>query len=400
MSHPLGNFCDVRILHTSDWHLGRNFHGVQLLDAQIRVIDAMVQMVKAEAVDVVVIAGDIYDRPVPSAEAVRALDYALAELRGTGARIIGISGNHDSADRIGFGEKFLTHGGVTLRGDVRSAGQAVMVPERSGDSAVAFYPVPYLEPESARHHLNAPEVRSHEKLLRLALDRARIDLDVQRASQPQLRSVAIVHAFVTGGQESDSELALSLGGSAEVPLKALLGFDYTALGHLHGRQSLGKGNARYSGSLLPYSFSERNHVKGSWLIDLPEHGEMTVTGIDYPVVRRLHQLRGTVEELLVSAEHAAAEGSYVHAIVTDSLLPMEPMAQLRRRFPHIVHLEHTPPARTAEGSYVERTRGKDDLDITVDFFADMAGRQPTEAELADLTTAIKGLTDGHKHNAA
>ncbi len=397
MSHPLITVHDVRILHTSDWHLGRSFHGVQLLDAQVQVLDHIAAVVQSESVDVVVVAGDIYDRAVPSAEAVKALDHALGEIRNAGARIVGISGNHDSAARIGFGERMLTAGGVTLRGDIALAGQPVLIPERSGDECVAFYPIPYLEPESARHVLGEPEARSHERLLRLALDRARADL----ANRPGTRSVAIVHAFVTGGTSCESELALAVGGSAEVGLGSLRGFDYGALGHLHGRQSLGKGKSRYSGSLMAYSFSEHAHTKGAWLVDLPINGEMSVEGIDYPVQRSLHQLRGNLEQLLHDPSLAKAEAGYVQAVLTDAILPAEPMAQLRRRFPHAVHLVHEPPAQTrATLSYTERVRGKNDLDLTVDFFTEMAHRPPSPEEMGDLADAIEAPVVPGREQAA
>ena len=308
-----------------------------------------------------------------------------------------VDDNHDSSARIGFGERILSAGGVTLRGDVSRAGEPVIVPEADGSDAVAFYPVPYLEPETARHALGAPDARSHELLLRLALDRARADL----ATRSSMRAVAVVHAFVTGGSESDSELALAVGGSAEVPLKSLAGFNYTALGHLHGRQSFGDGSARYSGSLMAYSFSEHAHTKGAWLIDMPTTGEMTVAPINYPVHRKLFQLRGSIAELLADNTLHYAEQGYVHITATDVMLPAEPMAQLRRRFPHVVHLVHEPPARATDTvSYADRVRGKSDYELSIDFFADVAGRSVTDEEAADLLAAIETPVSPGRERAA
>ncbi len=383
----------MRILHTSDWHLGRDFHKVQLLGAQYKVIESLVDVVRSEAVDVVVIAGDIYDRVIPNADSVAALDNALAELRATGARIVGISGNHDSAVRVGFGERVMSEAGVVIRGDIRTAGQAVLLPCRSGDQMVAFYPIPYLEPEVARHALGVPDARSHERLLRVALDRARADRDARTGN---LRSVAIIHAFVTGGEESESELKLSVGGSAEVGLKVLDGFDYVALGHLHGRQSFFDGKARYSGSLMPYSFSERNHTKGAWLVDLPESGPMTVEAVDYPLHKRLHQLRGTLQELLSSSVHLEAEDGFVHAILTDQDRPLDAMDKLRRRFPHAVLLDHQPPSvADSIGSYRNRVHAaRNDLDLAVDFIHHVAGRPADDDEIAVLSEVIDDTVAG------
>jgi exonuclease SbcD len=387
----------MRIMHTSDWHLGRSFHGVDLLQAQLATLQALVDVCRSESVDAVIIAGDIYDRAIPSADAVAALDHVLAELRATGAVVIGISGNHDSAVRVGFAERVLTNAGVSIRGDIATAGTPVLVPEKSGDHAVAFYPIPYLDPEPARIALDAAEARSHDRLLQVALDRARADL----ATRSRVRSIAIVHAFVTGGETSDSELALAVGGSAEVGLKNLSGFDYAALGHLHARQSFGKGTARYSGSLLPYSFSERHHVKGIWLVDLPPSGDMTCQPIDLPVFRPLQQLRGTLEELLQSTEHQRVENHFVQAILTDATLPMGAMEKLRRRFPHAVALEHQPPTRESNGaSYVDRVKGKTDLELSVDFLEHVTGVEPTDEQVEELTAVIDAGALPGEHQAA
>lgn len=387
MSHALVTVSDMRILHTSDWHLGRDFHKVQLLDAQYKVIESLVDVVRTEAVDVVVIAGDIYDRVIPNAESVSALDNALSELRATGARVIGISGNHDSAVRVGFAERVMAQAGVVIKGDVKTAGEAVLMPSKNGEEVVAFYPIPYLEPEVARHALGVPDARSHEKLLRVALDRARADL-ASRADD--LRSVAIIHAFVTGGEESESELKLSVGGSAEVGLGVLDGFDYVALGHLHGPQKFTNGKARYSGSLMPYSFSECRHTKAAWLIDLPQHGDIKVQSIEYPVHRQLHQLRGTLDDLLTSVDHLAAEKGFVRAILTDQVRPLDAMDRLRRRFPHAVLLDHQPPSvADSIASYRNRIHAaRNDLELAADFVAHVSGRPASEEEIAVLAEVI------------
>jgi exonuclease SbcD len=387
----------MRILHTSDWHLGRSFHGVDLLQAQVATLQSIVDMCRSEAIDAVVVAGDIYDRAIPSADAVSALDHVLAEIRSTGAVVIGISGNHDSAVRVGFAERVLTNAGVTIRGDIATAGQPVLVAEKSGDSAVAFYPIPYLDPEPARIALNAIDARTHDRLLQVALDRSRADL----ATRKGVRSVAVVHAFVTGGETSDSELALAVGGSAEVGLKHLSGFDYAALGHLHARQSFGKGTARYSGSPLPYSFSERNHVKGVWLIELSTSGDMKCKPVDLPVFRPLQQLRGELNELLQNAELAHAEQHFVQAILTDATLPMGAMEKLRRRFPHAVALEHQPPTRESDGtSYVDRVKGRTDLELSLDFLEHVTGVEPTDEQRDELVAVIDAGASSGEHRAA
>ncbi|HEX2038278.1 MAG TPA: exonuclease SbcCD subunit D [Acidimicrobiales bacterium] len=379
----------MRLLHTGDWHLGRSFHGAPLLEHQLAAVDAMVEVVRRERVELVVVAGDVYDRQLPAGEAVQALSYALCELRAAGARIVGISGNHDSSVRVGFAEPVLAAGGVRLRGLLDSLDVPELLEPADGGPPVAVYPIPYLEPEVARHRLGLPEAKGHDALLRAALDRARADL----AHRGTVRSVAVAHAFVAGGQSCDSERPLSVGGSSEVSLGAFDGFHYVALGHLHGRQVLGDGRVRYSGSPLAYSFSERSHVKGAWLVDLAVDGTVTAEPVDLPVPRPLAVVEGTLDELLTSSAFAAAERAWVHAVLTDAVLPPEAMARLRRRFPHAVTLVHEPPIdlRDRVGGYAERVQGRSDLELALDFVEHVTGTPPGPDERADLAAAITAV---------
>jgi exonuclease SbcD len=379
----------VRLLHTSDWHLGRSFHGAPLLDQQMAAVERLVEVVREEQVEVVLLSGDIYDRQLPGGDAVQALSYALCELRAAGARIVGIAGNHDSSVRVGFAEPVLAAGGVSIRGEVASVGTPVVIEGRDHGPPLAVYPVPYLEPEIARHRLGLPEARGHDALLRAALDRARADL----ASRGEgVRSVAVVHAFVAGGAACDSERPLTVGGSAEVSLGALAGFDYVALGHLHGRQVLADGRVRYAGSLLPYSFSERSHTKGAWLLDMAVDGSVSVEAVDLPAPRPLAVLEGTLDDLLASSAHADAERAWVHAVLTDPVLPPEAMARLRARFPHAVTLVHEPPIDLRERTaYAERVKGRTDLELALDFVDHVTGVPAEPDEEADLVAALSAV---------
>ena len=376
----------MRVIHSSDWHLGRAFHGASLAGEQAAAMDALVDLVRAERVDLVVVAGDLYDRQLPPVDATSLLSSALSELRAAGAVVVAIAGNHDSGRRLGFAGGLLDTAGVHLRGDVRSAGSPVVVPARDGGTDVAVYPIPYLEPEVARHALDAPQERTHDALLRLALDRARADL----AARGPLRSIAVAHAFVAGGAPSDSERALSVGSSDRVGLGCLRGFDYVALGHLHGRQQMAGGRVRYAGSPLPYSFSERDQVKGVWLVDLPRHGPPRVAPVDLPIGRRLAVVTGELEGLLADRRHAGVEDRWIAATLTDPVLPRDAMARLRRRFPHAVTLTHEPPATAGDGriSYGERIRDRDDLTLVDGFLAHVTGRGLTGPERSDCATVL------------
>ena len=255
----------MRILHTSDWHLGRSFHRVNLLAAQEAFVDHLVDTARAERVDAVVVAGDVYDRAVPPLPAVELFDEALHRLAGIGVPTVMISGNHDSARRLGVGARLMAGSGIHLR---TSPGDcAVPVVLRDAHGEVAFYGLPYLEPALVREELGARRA-DHAAVLGAAMDRVRADLAAHPAGT---RSVVLAHAFVTGGAACDSERDITAGGVAAVPAEVFDGVDYVALGHLHGSQVISD-RVRYCGSPLAYSFSEAGHRKSMWLVDLGRSG--------------------------------------------------------------------------------------------------------------------------------
>jgi exonuclease SbcD len=369
----------MRLLHTSDWHLGRSFHGAGLLNEQVAALDTMVEIVRDEGVEVVVIAGDLYDRQIPPADAVTALSESLARLRDAGAVVVAISGNHDSPTRLRFGERLLATAGVHVRGDVRAAATPVIVPATDGGPDLHVYPIPYLEPEVARHHLGVPESRTHESVLRVALDRSRTDL----AGRGRVRSVAVAHAFAAGGKDCDSERVLRVGGADRVPLGCFSGFDYVALGHLHGRQTFADGRMRYSGSPLAYSFSERHHRKGVDLVDIAAGGDLRVRSIDLPVQRGLAVVRGTLAHLLTDPRYDEVQDCWLQATLTDPVLPRDAMGRLRERFKWAASLLHEPPASAATSRpYRERVAGRGDLELVSDFVAHVTGAAPADEDLA------------------
>nr|WP_240979808.1 exonuclease SbcCD subunit D [Streptomyces sp. HNM0574] len=356
------------MLHTSDWHLGRRFHKESLLDAQHLFLDHLTATVEREAVDAVVVAGDVYDRAVPPLAAVELFDSALHRLADLGVPTVMISGNHDSARRLGVGSGLMRRAGIHLRTDPDTCGEPVVLPDAHGD--VAFYGLPYLEPALVREQLGA-EGRGHTAVLTAAMDRVRADL----AQRPEgTRSVVLAHAFVQGGQGSDSERDITTGGVASVPVSVFDGADYVALGHLHGCQTL-TGRVRYSGSPLAYSFSEEHHRKSMWLVDLDAEGSVEARRLYCPRPRALARLTGTLEELLGAPEHEEAESAWVEATLTDPVRPHEPMARLAARFPHVVSIRFRPdrPEETASGTYAERLRGRDERQIAEDFVAHVRG---------------------------
>ena len=390
---------NMRLLHTSDWHLGRSFHGVGMLDAQRAFVDQLVVRVRELSVDVVLIAGDVYDRALPGVDVVNLLDDALVRLTGAGAQVVLTSGNHDSAIRLGFASRLLEKGGVHLRTRLQELDVPVILPLRGARTdqhgedgpVLAIYGIPWLEPRLVAEQLGV-DTASHFEVTRAATERIRADV-AARAESRTVHSVVLAHTFASGGISSDSERDLSIGGVGAVPLDLFDGFSYAALGHLHGRQSLST-QVRYSGSPLAYSFSEAKHQKGGWLVDVDESGVTAVEEILWDAPRKLAVLRGTLEGLLESSEHAWAEQAYCQVTLTDAQRPAQAMERLRARFPDTLVLGFEPEgAAVASGaSYSSRlAKAEDDLAVCCGFLEHVRGREPDTAEQAALTAALENV---------
>ncbi|WP_448321170.1 exonuclease SbcCD subunit D [Streptomyces sp. CO7] len=376
----------MRLLHTSDWHLGRSFHRVNMLDAQSAFVDHLLAAVREHQVDAVVVSGDVYDRAVPPLAAVELFDDALHRLADLGVPTVMISGNHDSARRLGVGAGLIDRAGIHLRTDAASAGVPVLLPDAFGE--VAFYGLPYLEPALVKEEFGVDRA-GHEAVLGAAMDRVRADLAGRPAGT---RSVVLAHAFVTGGKGSDSERDITVGGVASVSASVFDGVDYVALGHLHGCQTLTE-RIRYSGSPLPYSFSEADHRKTMWLVDLDAHGGVSAERIDCPVPRALARIRGPLEQLLEDPGLTRHEDAWIEATLTDPVRPAEPMARLCERFPHTLSLAFEPERAPEEAgvSYARRLAGRTDQQIAEDFVAHVRGAGPDDDERAVLRDAFDAV---------
>ncbi len=329
----------MRIIHTSDWHLGRSFGDVSLLDEQAAFIDWLVDTVARESADLVVIAGDLHDRAVPPAAAVSLFSDGVRRLRRAGAEVVAIAGNHDSGERIDAFDGLVDAGGVVIRGGYRSASTVTV--RSFDDGPLAIVALPFLEPllapiatrETILERSESPRL-SHEAVLAHAIEQARHDL-------PEgMRSLAIAHAFVTGAAPSDSERELAVGDSGMVSADLFEPFDYVALGHLHRPQLVGESERiRYSGSPLPYSFGE-HHQKIVVAVDLAPDGSVATREIPIEVGRGVLTLRGGFDELMGSSINDTA---WVRIELTDAAVIPDAHRALRRRFPWLVEI-----ARVAE----------------------------------------------------
>ncbi|MBI1352675.1 MAG: exonuclease subunit SbcD [Actinomycetales bacterium] len=333
----------MRVLHTSDWHLGRLLRSVPLVDHQRGFLVWLADLASAREVDAILVSGDIYDRAIPSVEAIAVLEEALATL-GEVCPVILTSGNHDSTVRLGFAHRLLERAGIHVRTDPDEVANPITL--TSGSETLLVYALPYMEPELVRTRWGVE--KSHDAVLTAAMDRVRADLESRSISPAggRPRSVVMAHAFITGGTGSDSERDVSVGGVNDAPASVFSGVDYVALGHLHSAQQIaGPGGplVHYSGSPLAYSFSEEAHVKSVSLVDLPPDGPVTVETIATPVPRRLATITGTVDDLLDDEDLTHAEDAWVRAIVTDARRPEHAMDRLQARFPHTLELAWLPP---------------------------------------------------------
>ncbi|MGF4042675.1 exonuclease SbcCD subunit D [Paenarthrobacter nitroguajacolicus] len=394
----------MRLLHTSDWHLGRSFHGVGMLEAQRNFVDQLVSLVESKSVDVVLIAGDVYDRALPGLDVVKLLDDALVRITQAGAGVVLTSGNHDSAIRLGFASRLLERGGVHLRTRVEDLDVPILLPlgadgrgadgqgkDGTGSGHVAIYGIPYLEPRLVAERLGA-ENANHFDVTLAAVDRIRQDVEARRASGP-VYPVVLAHTFASGGITSESERDLSIGGLGAVPLDLFEDFTYTALGHLHGRQELAP-NVRYSGSPLAYSFSEAKHHKGAWLVDLDAHGVIAVEEVVWDAPKSLATLRGTLDDLLGAEEHSWAESAYCQITLTDAQRPAQAMEKVRTRFPDTLVLSFDPQgaeARTSTSYSNRLAAAGDDLGVCCGFLEHVRDRGASDAEEAALQEALEAV---------
>lgn len=374
----------MKLLHTSDWHLGRALHGEPMLEYQRAFLAWLVEVAVDRGVDAVLVAGDVYDRAVPPTDAVALLDNALAAFARANVAVILTSGNHDSAIRLGFGSALAEHAGVHLRTDLSALTDPVVF------DGVAVYGIPYLLPDAVLTELGAE--RSHRSVLAAAVARVRVDA----AERGLDKIVVLAHAFVTGGAESESERDIRVGGIGDVPAAIFADFTYTALGHLHGAQQIAP-NVRYAGSPLPFSFSEKNHHKSVALVDVAADGTAVVELVPAPVSRPMAELRGRLDDLLVGSAGPPAE-AWVRVVLTDATRPANPMERLRERWPHTLVLDFQPEvmAVDAAADLVRLRQQTDPVEVCALFVEWVDSTYPDRHQRDALSAVVEAVRDAER----
>jgi len=372
----------LRLLHTSDWHLGRTFHEASLHEDQAWVLERLIAALGETRPDALVVAGDLYDRAVPPHEAVRLLDETLTRVADLGIPVVAIAGNHDSPERLSFGARLLERGGVHLRGALDRVGEPVVIPGKG-----LIYAMPFVDPEVVRGLVKDEALRGHAAATARLLEAVRAD-----AAGRDLPTVLVGHAFVQGAQETpDSERPISVGSAGAIPADGLAGFDYVALGHLHAPQEVAP-RVRYSGSLLKYSFAEAGHRKAALLVEV-ERGAARVEAVPLGQQRDLARLRGRMADLLSRPDLERHRGDLLEVTLEDEDYVFDAMHRLRQRFPHVLSVVRPELTAGGEGTFSARVAGAggDDLMLFRAFVEAVAGAPPDEAQVACFSSALDAV---------
>ncbi len=380
----------MKFIHTADWHLGRILFGHHLTVDQDHVLNQFVELVRETRPDAVIVAGDIYDRAVPPIDAVQLLNRVLSSIvDDLGVPMILSAGNHDSPERLSFGSTLLKKKDLFISGPVAIDPEPVMLKDRHGP--VAICPIPYAEPSRVRECLGDETIVDHETALAslLARTRARLPEDC--------RSVAVTHAFVTGGEKTESERPLMIGGSGQVDASIFEGFHYTALGHLHRPQSTGGGKIRYSGSLLKYSFSEAGHSKSVDLVEIDGSGEVTVEPISLAPRRDLRCITGLLDDLLAGADDDPGREDYLMVTLEDRGPRIDAMGKLRTVYPNVLHIARDMAATEDRATLSAGERlDRSTEELFSAFFEEVTGNALSEAEREEFIAALESVRTGEK----
>lgn len=374
----------MRILHTSDWHLGRIFHGVHLTDDQAHLLDQLVRLVGEEKPQAVIISGDIYDRSVPPTEAVKLLDEVLSRLLlDCRAPVILIPGNHDSPERLGFGTRLLARQGLHIAGDPGGEPSPVVIHDQHGP--VYIYPVPYSDPAVVRERTGDPEVHDHDRAAAAVIGRLSAGLPAGA------RSVLVAHAFVAGGEESESERPLSVGGAGTVSPAHFSPFSYVALGHLHRPQCTGGDHIRYSGSLMKYSFSETAHRKSVTLAEIDRNGKTATREFSLSPRRDVRCVEGLLEDLLSGPRGGESREDYIRVTLKDQGAILDAMGKLRGVYPNVLHIERRFLAAAGDLRGPGDHRNLSEADLFSSFFEQVAGEPLTAGQAEIFADTVEGL---------
>ena len=371
----------MKLLHLSDLHLGKRVNEFSMLEDQEYILEEILRVLDGEQPDAVLIAGDVYDKPVPPAEAVQLFDKFLTKLAAKNTQTFLISGNHDSSERLAFGARLMEGSGIHISPVYGGEVKPVELADEFGP--VRVYLLPFVKPASVRRFFPEREIGSYTEAVAAAVDA--MDLD------PAVRNVLVTHQFVTGASRSESE-EISVGGSDNVDVSVFDGFDYVALGHVHGPQNIGSERVRYCGTPLKYSFSEVKHAKSVTIAELGKKGELTVRTVPLIPKRDLAEIRGTYMELTAKAFYEGKNREdYYHITLTDEEDIRDAVGRLRVIYPNLMKLDYD-NLRTRLGGRVEVAR-QVEKKTPLELFAEFYRKQNNQDMSSEQASLVEGLIE-------
>jgi len=380
----------MRFIHTADWHLGRSFSNFSLIDDQAYVLNQLVDLARESQPEVLIIAGDVYDRAIPPTEAVKLLDDVLCRLiLDLKVFVILIAGNHDSPLRLEFAARLLETNRLYFYGAISERLQILDLFDKWG--RVSFFPLPYSEPSYTSEFFDNPKLVSHEDALRQWVS------FLKRKRLPGSRTVLIHHAFVAGGEKSESERPTEVGGADVVSADCFDDFDYAALGHLHRSQNLGQnGHIHYPGSLLKYSFSEVEHEKGVKLVEMDATGKCQVEAIPLLPKHDVRCVEGTMENILQSRIELGNRDDYVQVHLLDTGAVFDANNRLREVFPNFAELKRE--SLIPVGGDINRIdyREREPIGLFSDFYAFVTGEDLTEEQKAVFSDIVNRMRESER----
>ncbi|EGQ9702511.1 TPA: exonuclease SbcCD subunit D [Vibrio parahaemolyticus] len=375
----------MKFIHTSDWHLGRQFHNVSLLEDQQAVLEQLIQYIENNPVDAVIVAGDVYDRSVPPTIAIELLNRVVKRICGElNTPMILISGNHDGAERLGFGSEQMKRSGLHIISNFEDMLTPVVI-ETKAAGHVAFYGMPYNDPEQVRYVYKEP-VSTHDEAHKLLAEK------ITEQFQSEHRNILISHCFVDGAIESESERPLSIGGSDRVSHEHFLNFDYVALGHLHQPQKKGEEYIRYSGSLMKYSFGEQNQKKGFTLVEIGKDGFIGAEHIELTAPHEMRIVEGELEQILEWGKTDPKNEDYLLVRLMDKHAILNPMDKLRTVYPNVLHLEKPGMLIGVEQEMAQAKLARSEIDMFKDFFAEAQDSELSNEQEQAISDIIKQLS--------
>lgn len=375
----------MKFIHTSDWHLGRQFHNVSLIEDQQAVLELLIQYIESHPVDAVVVAGDIYDRSVPPTIAIELLNRVVKRIcTELNTPMILISGNHDGAERLGFGSEQMKRAGLHIISNFEDMLNPVVI-ETPQSGQVAFYGMPYNDPELVRYAYKEP-VSTHDEAHKLLAEK------ITEQFNPEQKNILISHCFVDGAIASDSERPLSIGGSDRVSHEHFLNFDYVALGHLHQPQKKGEDYIRYSGSLMKYSFGEQNQKKGFTLVEIGQEGFIQSEHVELRAPHEMRIIEGELEQIIEQGKTDPKNEDYLLVRLMDKHAILNPMEKLRSVYPNVLHLEKPGMLIGVEQELAQAKLARSEIDMFKDFFVEAQDSQLSKEQEHAISDIIKQLS--------